>query len=90
MRSGLVAAGRGRHGGYRPTPLAAAATSLSVVSLYSREGRDPSPEQSSAPAAIQKLDRELFETHRRFLLGVTIAHLVAEVRAEREELSYSI
>jgi len=42
------------------------------------------------PAAIQKLDRDLFETHRRFLSGTTIAHLVAEVKAEREELSYSI
>lgn len=85
-----MAAGRGRNGGYRPTPLAATATALSVVSLYSREGRDPSPEQASTPGAIQRLDRELFETHRRFLSGVTIAHLVAEVKAEREELSYSI
>ena len=85
-----MAAGRGRNGGYRPTPLTASATALSVVSLYSREGRDPSPEQTSAPAAIQRFDRELFETHRRFLSSMTIAHLVAEVKAEREELSYSI
>ena len=91
VRSGLVAAGRGRKGGYRPTPLAALATALFVVSFYSREGRDPSPpEQTSMPAAIQRLDRELFETHRRFLSSITIAHLVAEVKAEREELSYSI
>jgi DNA-binding IscR family transcriptional regulator len=90
VRSGLVAAGRGRNGGYRPTPLAASATALSVVSFYSREGRDPSSEQPSTPAAIQRLDRELFETHRRFLSATTIAHLVAEVKAEREELSYSI
>ena len=85
-----MAAGRGRKGGYRPTPLAASATVLSVVSLYSREGRDPSPEPLSMPAAVQRLDRDLFETHRRFLSGVTIARLVAEVKAEREELSYSI
>lgn len=85
-----MAASRGRKGGYRPTPLAASATVLSVVSLYSREGRDPSPEQTSMPAAIQRLDGELFETHRRFLSAMTIAHLVAEVKAEREELSYSI
>ena len=90
VRSGLVAAGRGRNGGYRPTPLAATATVLSVVSLYSREGRDPPPEHTSMPAAVQRLDRELFETHRRFLSGVTIAQIVAEVKAEREELSYSI
>jgi DNA-binding IscR family transcriptional regulator len=90
VRSGWVAAGRGRNGGYRPTPLAASVTTLSVVSLYSREGRDPSPEQTSMPAAVHRLDRELFETHRRFLSGKTIAHLVAEVKAEREELSYSI
>jgi DNA-binding IscR family transcriptional regulator len=90
VRSGLVAAGRGRNGGYRPTPLAASATVLSVVSLYSREGRDPPPEHTSMPAAVQRLDRELFETHRRFLSGMRIAHLVAEVKAEREELSYSI
>ena len=90
VRSGLVAAGRGRNGGYRPTPLAASATALSVVSFYSREGRDPSSEQPSTPAAIQRLDRDLFEMHRRFLSSTTIAHLVAEVKAEREELSYSI
>jgi DNA-binding IscR family transcriptional regulator len=90
VRSGLVAAGRGRKGGYRPTPLAASATVLSVVSLYSREGRDQSPEQTSMPSAIQRLDRELFETHRRFLSSMTIAHLVAEVKAEREEPSFSI
>ena len=42
------------------------------------------------PAAVHRLDRELFETHRRFLSSTTIAHLVAEVKAEREELSYSI
>ena len=85
-----MAAGRGRNGGYRPTPLAATATVLSVVSLYSREGRDPPPEHTSMPAAVQRLDRELFETHRRFLSGMTIAQIVAEVKAEREELSYSI
>ena len=85
-----MAAGRGRKGGYRPTPLAASATALSVVSLYSREGRDPSPERTSIPAAVQRLDRDLFETHRRLLSSMTIAHLVAEVKAEREELSYSI
>ena len=85
-----MAAGRGRNGGYRPTRLAASATVLSVVAFYSREGRDPSPDQSSVPAAIQRLDRDLFETHRRFLSSTTIAHLVAEVKAEREELSYSI
>jgi DNA-binding IscR family transcriptional regulator len=90
VRSGLVAAGRGRNGGYRPTPLAAPATVLSVVSFYSREGRDPSPEPSSTPAAILRLDRELFETHRRFLSGMTNAQIVAEVKAEREEISYSI
>ena len=90
VRSGLVAAGRGRNGGYRPTPLASSATALSVVSYYSREGQDPQPEPTSLPSAIQKLDRDLFETNRRFLSAVTIAHLVAEVKAEREELSYSI
>jgi DNA-binding IscR family transcriptional regulator len=90
VRSGFVAAGRGRKGGYRPTPLAASATVLSVISLYSRDGRDPPPDQTLLPAAIQRLDRELYETHRRFLSSVTIARLVAEVKAEREELSYSI
>jgi DNA-binding IscR family transcriptional regulator len=90
VRSGWIAAGRGRHGGYRPTPLAASVTALSVVSLYSREGRAPLPEQTSTPVAILRLDQELFETHRRFLSAITIAHLVAEVKAEREELSYSI
>ena len=83
-------AGRGRNGGYRPTPLAPTATTLSVVSLYSREGREPGPEQSTMPGAIQRLDRELSETHRRYLSGITIASLVAEVKAEREELTYSI
>lgn len=85
-----MAAGRGRNGGYRPTPLAASVTVLSVVSLYSREGRLPSPDRSSTPIAIQKLDEGLFENHRRFLTAVTIAQLVAEVKSEREELSYSI
>ena len=90
VRSGWVAAGRGRNGGYRPTPLAPTVTTLSVVSLYSREGREPGPDQSTMPGAIQRLDRELSETHRRFLSGITIANLVAEVKAEREELTYSI
>ena len=80
----------GRNGGYRPTPLAPTATTLSVVSLYSREGREPGPEPSTMPGAIQRLDRELSETHRRHLSAVTIASLVAEVKAEREELTYSI
>ena len=90
MRSGWVAAGRGRNGGYRPTPLASTATVLSVVSFYSRDGRDPAPEQLSTPVAILRLDRELAETHRRFLSAVTVGQLVAEVKAEREELTYSI
>jgi DNA-binding IscR family transcriptional regulator len=90
VRSGWVAAGRGRNGGYRPTPLASSATVLSVVSFYSREGREPEPEQLSTPVAILRLDRELAETHRRFLSAVTVGQLVAEVKAEREELTYSI
>ena len=85
-----MAAGRGRNGGYRSTPLATATTVLSVVSLFSREGREPAPEQASTPLAIQRLDGQLADTHRRFLSAVTIGHLVAEVKAEREELSYSI
>ena len=72
------------------TPLAPAATVLAVVSLYSREGRDPAPEEPTMPGAIQRLDQALAETHRRFLSGVTIAGLVAEVKAEREEITYSI
>ena len=51
---------------------------------------EPAPEQATTPLAIQRLDGQLAETHRRFLSAVTIGHLVAEVKAEREELSYSI
>jgi DNA-binding IscR family transcriptional regulator len=90
VRNGWIAAGRGRNGGYRPTPLAATTTVLSVVSLYSREGREPAPEQATTPLAIQRLDGQLAETHRRFLSAVTIGALVVEVKAEREELTYSI
>ncbi len=90
VRSGWVAAGRGRNGGYRPTPIASSATTLSVVSLYSREGREPAPAEHATPIAIQRLDGELAETHRRFLSAITIGHLVAEVKAEREEATYSI
>jgi hypothetical protein len=61
-----------------------------VVSFYSREGREPVPEELSTPVAILRLDRELAETYRRFLSAVTIGQLVAEVKAEREELTYSI
>jgi DNA-binding IscR family transcriptional regulator len=90
VRSGWIAAGRGRNGGYRTTPLAPSVNVLSVVSLYSREGRDPSAEEPTMPGAVQRLDQALAETHRRFLSGVTIASLVAEVKAEREEITYSI
>ena len=49
-RSGWVAAGRGRNGGYRRRPVAShGITVLSVVSLYSREGREPAPEDPAAP-----------------------------------------
>jgi DNA-binding IscR family transcriptional regulator len=90
VRSGWVAAGRGRNGGYRATPVASGVTVLAVVSLFSREGRDPSPEDPAAPRFIRNLDQRASERHRQFLSSLTVGDLVAEVRAEREEPTYSI
>jgi DNA-binding IscR family transcriptional regulator len=90
VRNGWVAAGRGRNGGYRATPVAPAVTVLAVVSLYSREGREPSPDDPAAPRFIRNLDQRASERYRQFLSSVTVGGLVAEVRAEREEPTYSI
>jgi DNA-binding IscR family transcriptional regulator len=90
VRNGWVAAGRGRNGGYRATPVAGGVTVHAVVSLFSREGRDPAPEDPSAPRFIRNLDQRASERYRQFLSSVTVGDLVAEVRAEREEPTYSI
>ena len=78
VRNGWVAAGRGRNGGYRATP------------VYSREGREPAPEDPAAPRFIRNLDQRASERYRQFLSSVTVGTLVGEVRAEREEPTYSI
>ena len=90
VRSGWIAAGRGRNGGYRATPVAPGITILSVVSLYSRDGREPAPEDPATPRFIRNLDQRAAERYRQFLSSLTIGDLVTEVRAEREEPSYSI
>ena len=90
MRNGWVAAGRGRNGGYRATPVASGMTVLAVVSLYSREGREPAPEDPAAPALHPQPRPASSERYRQFLSSVTVGGLVAEVRAEREEPTYSI
>jgi DNA-binding IscR family transcriptional regulator len=90
VRNGWVAAGRGRNGGYRATPVAPGVTVLAVVSLYSREGRDPTPDDPASPRFIRELDQRASERYRQFLSSLTVGGLVAEVRAEREEPTYSI
>ncbi len=90
VRSGWIAAGRGRNGGYRATPVAPGVTILAVVSLFSRDGREPAPEDPTAPRFIRNLDQRAAERYRQFLSSLTVGDLVAEVRAEREEPSYSI
>lgn len=90
VRSGWIAAGRGRNGGYRATPVAPGITILAVVSLFSRDGREPAPEDPNSPRFIRNLDQRAAERYRQFLSSLTVGDLVAEVRAEREEPSYSI
>ncbi len=90
VRNGWVAAGRGRNGGYRATPVATGVTVLAVVSLFSREGRDPTPEDPASPRFVRNLDQRASDRYRQFLSSVTVGDLVAEVRAEREEPTYSI
>jgi DNA-binding IscR family transcriptional regulator len=90
VRSGWIAAGRGRNGGYRATPVAPTVTILAVVSLFSRDGREPAPEDPNTPRFVRNLDQRATERYRHFLSSITVGDLVAEVRAEREEPSYSI
>lgn len=85
-----MAAGRGRNGGYRATPVAGGVTVLAVVSLFSRDGREPAPADPAAPRFIRNLDQHASDRYRQFLSSVTVGDLVAEVRAEREEPTYSI
>jgi DNA-binding IscR family transcriptional regulator len=90
VRNGWVAAGRGRNGGYRATPVAPGVTVLAVVSLFSRDGREPAPEDPAAPRFIRNLDQRASNRYRQYLSSVTVGDLVGEVRAEREEPTYSI
>ncbi len=90
VRNGWVAAGRGRNGGYRATPVAPGVTVLSIVSLFSRDGREPAPEDPASPRFIRHLDKRASDCYRQFLSSVTVGDLVSEVRAEREEPTYSI
>ena len=90
VRSGWIAAGRGRNGGYRATPVAPGITILAVISLFSRDGREPAPEDPATPRFIRNLDQRAAERYRQFLSSLTVGDLVTEVRAEREEPSYSI
>lgn len=90
VRNGWVAAGRGRNGGYRATPVAPGVTVLAIVSLFSRDGREPAPDDPASPRFIRNLDQRASDRYRQFLSSVTVGDLVSEVRAEREEPTYSI
>lgn len=87
-RSGWVAAGRGRLGGYRATSTAAKASILDVVSAFSRGGSNETLRE--APRWLRRLERRADEAYRGVLSSITIREIADSERAEKSALSWVI
>ncbi len=88
VRSGWVAAGRGRLGGYRVTPEASGASILDIVSAFSHHGA--SSAFSGTPGWIRRLADRADEAYRGVLASITIGEIAGAMRAEREALTWVI
>ncbi len=88
VRSGWIAAGRGRLGGYRVTPAASRASVLDVVSIFSRGGAGPTSRGTSR--WIRRLEERADEAYRKVLASITIGEVAGAVRAERDALTWVI
>jgi|PlaIllAssembly_1097288.scaffolds.fasta_scaffold981145_1 DNA-binding IscR family transcriptional regulator len=88
VRSGWIAAGRGRTGGYRVTPAAAKASVLEVVSVFSHRGAGAGGRD--VPGWVRRLGERADESYRRVLASITIGEVAGAVRAERDALSWVI
>lgn len=88
VRAGLVAADRGRSGGYRLTPSALTSSLLTVIAPYARDARGEASDRS--PAYVRRIDQEARGVCQGFFAAITVQRLIEAARAEREALSYQI
>jgi DNA-binding IscR family transcriptional regulator len=88
VRSGWVAAGRGRLGGYRVTPAASGASILDIVSAFSHRGATSAV--PGTPGWIRRLEDRADQAYRGVLASITIEDMAGAVRAERDALTWAI
>ncbi len=89
VRAGLVAADRGRSGGYRLVPSAQTSSLLSVIVPYARDAARGETSDRS-PAFIRRIDEEARRVCQGFFADITVRKLIDSARAEREALDYHI